>query len=69
MHLWLLQLLADVPLRHWECLKRYRKVVELDTVLGCFPPAETVLKRLPVPLAGGMPVGRPAGWSYMERPY
>ena len=74
MHLWLLQLLADVPLRHWECLKCYRKVVgdlavvELDTVPERLPPAETVLKRLPVPLTGGMPVGRPAGWSYMERP-
>ena len=43
-------------------------VVELDTVPGHFPPAEAVLKRLPVPLVGGMLVGRPAGWSYMERP-
>ena len=74
MHLCLLQLLADAPLRHWECLKCYRKVVdhlvvvELDTVSGRFPPAETVLKRLPVSLTGGMPVGRPAVWSYMERP-
>ena len=71
MHLWLLQLLADAPLRHWECLKCYRKVVdhlvvvELDTVSGRFPPAETVLKRLPVSLTGGMPVGRPAVWSYV----
>ena len=43
-------------------------MVELDTVPVRFPPAETVLKRLHVPLAGAMLVGRPAGWSYMERP-
>ena len=43
-------------------------VVELDTVPERLPPAETVLKRLHVPLAGAMLVGRPAGWSYMERP-
>ena len=43
-------------------------MVELDTVPERLPPAETVLKRLHVPLAGAMLVGRPAGWSYMEWP-